>query len=376
MTTFSGLSVSDPTLLQENLLDWFDKNKRDLPFRQTKDPYLIWVSEIMAQQTQIDTLIPYFNDFIKKFPSLDSLAQAPEDAILRAWQGLGYYSRARNLHKAAQLVVSDYGGVLPKSYQGLLKLPGIGPYTGGAIASIAYNEAVTAVDGNVLRVISRYANSPLDINQNATKKIISNWLETILPPRVGAFNQALMELGALVCRPKGPKCLVCPISSGCLAFKQGTQDALPIKKKKTKPIIQQMEVGIVKQAGHYFLIKRPKKGLLSNLWAFPIVQATTTKGESITTYLKTLFPGLLEPVLIGRARHVFSHIIWEMTLYSYTLPSLLEETKTPYQLRPKASNDPASFQEGLFLGPEQIDGLALPVAFSKLIPIITGGGSP
>ena len=377
MTIFLDLTLSDPLILQKNLIDWFDRNKRDLPFRQTKDPYIIWISEIMAQQTKIDTLIPYFKRFIRKFPTVESLAQAPEDAILRAWQGLGYYSRARNLHKAAQLIVFDYGGVFPTSYQGLLELPGIGPYTAGAIASIAYNEAVTAVDGNVLRVVSRYCNSQLDISQNTTKKVISAWLETILPPRVGAFNQALMELGALICTPKSPKCLVCPISSACVGFIKKTQDSLPIKKKKAKPLIQQMEVGIVKQDGGYFLIKRPKKGLLSNLWAFPIVQATTTKGESITTYLKKIFPRLLDPVLIGQARHVFSHLIWEMSLYYYAdQPALLEEAKSPYQLATEAPDDPDSFPESLFVMPCQMDALALPIAFSKLIPSIIDSELP
>lgn len=368
MTNFPSPSISRPDLLQENLIDWFTINKRTLPFRQTKDPYPIWISEIMAQQTQIDTLIPYFNRFIKKFPSVESLASASEDAVFKAWEGLGYYSRARNLHKAAKLILSKYNGEFPSNYKDLLELPGIGPYTGGAIASIAYNEAVTAVDGNVLRVVSRYTNSWLDISQSKTKKIITSWLQTILPPRVGDFNQALMELGALICTPKNPHCLLCPICSGCQAFDQGTQDKLPIKKKKTKPLIKQMEVGIISQNNAWFLIKRAKKGLLSNMWAFPIVEATTIKGESINSYLKNIFPDLQEPVLIGQARHVFSHLIWEMDLYYYDQPCHLKEAKSPYQL--SGQEDPEAFQKGLFLEASQIKSLALPIAFSKLIPII------
>ena len=214
-------------ILQVNLLGWFKESKRDLPFRQTKDPYFIWVSEIMAQQTQIDTLIPFYQRFIDKFPTIFCLALASEDEVIKAWEGLGYYSRARNLHQAARIIVSDYDGFMPETLAELIKLPGIGPYTGAAIASIAFNQKVSAVDGNVLRVISRYANSFADIGEAKTRKRMTTWLDSILPEAAGDFNEALMELGALICTPQSPQCQICPISSGCQSHAAGTTGVVP-----------------------------------------------------------------------------------------------------------------------------------------------------
>lgn len=351
-------------ILQVNLLLWFKQSKRDLPFRQTKDPYFIWISEIMAQQTQIDTLIPYYNRFIEQFPNVFSLALASEDEVIKAWEGLGYYSRARNLHQAARLIVSDYEGLMPDTFTELIKLPGIGPYTGGAIASIAFNEKVCAVDGNVLRVISRYCNSFDDIGDAKTKKRITQWLETILPQAAGDFNEGLMELGAMVCTPQNPKCLICPIRSGCQSFIEGTTELIPIKKKKQKQIIKKMEVGIVKQNGALFFNRRPDSGLLSGMWSFPIIETTAGNGQDIKKKLGETFSQLSEPILIGTSRHVFSHIIWEMTIYGFNLDLTVCEANATY-LIPNRATDQITFKSLA-----QVDELALPVAFSKLLGLL------
>lgn len=354
-------------LLQIELLTWFEGSKRDLPFRRTKNPYAIWISEIMAQQTQIDTLIPYYNRFIASFPDVAALATATEDQVIKAWEGLGYYSRARNLHKAAKMIMSDYDGRFPNNFSELIKLPGIGPYTGGAIASIAFNEKVSAVDGNVLRVISRYCNSFDDIGAPKTKDIVTRWVETILPEATGNFNEGLMELGAMICTPQNPKCLICPIRLGCQCHSFGTTNQLPVKKKKQKQVRKKMEVGILTQNGKLFFVKRPESGLLSSMWSFPIVETTTQKGEDIKKKLQEFFPELSEPVLIGESRHVFSHIIWKMRLYGFDVPSQVCETPKAYISDKTVEEIPIETQ---FKARASIDDLALPVAFSKLLTLI------
>ena len=358
-------------ILQLDLLNWFKTAKRDLPFRQTKDPYSIWISEIMAQQTQIDTLIPYYNRFIDRFPDVISLAEASEDDVIKVWEGLGYYSRARNLHQAAKMIVADNNGVFPNRFDQLIKLPGIGPYTGGAIASIAFNEKVSAVDGNVLRVISRYCNSFDDIGAAKTKKSMTQWIESILPAAAGDFNEALMELGALVCTPQSPKCLLCPIRCGCQSFSAGTTDQIPIKKKKQKQITKKMEVGIVKQNGGLFFIRRPESGLLSGMWSFPIAETAAGNGNDIKKKLGDYFPALSDPVFIGESRHVFSHVIWEMTLYGFSPAAMVGETAAiPYaQHAADVSEDQTGRTQ--FKPLSAVDDLALPIAFSKLLTLIT-----
>jgi len=355
------------TLLQIELLTWFEGSKRDLPFRRTKNPYTIWVSEIMAQQTQIDTLIPYYTQFIELFPDVASLALATEDQVIKAWEGLGYYSRARNLHKAAKIIMSEYDGCMPDTFSSLIKLPGIGPYTGGAIASIAFNEKVSAVDGNVLRVISRYCNSFMDIGDAKTKKTVTQWVEEILPEATGNFNEGLMELGAVICTPQNPKCLICPVCLGCQSFACGTTGELPVKKKKQKQVRKKMEVGIVKLHGELFFVRRPSSGILSEMWSFPIVETTTETGADIKRKLEEYFPELSDPVFIGESRHVFSHIIWEMKLYGFELPSGVFESPASYTFDKGDETPPLRTQ---FKSLEAIDDLALPVAFSKLLILL------
>ena len=342
------------------LLNWFAQNKRSLSFRMDKDPYKIWISEIMAQQTQIDTLLPYFDRFITHFPTVNALAEADEAAVLKLWEGLGYYSRARNLHKAAQLITQT--DTFPNTYADLINLPGIGPYTGGAIASIAFDEKVPAVDGNVLRVVSRFNNYFGDLAAPQTKKDITSWVMQALPEKSGDFNEALMELGALICTPKNFKCLVCPVQAHCAAFAAGTTAQLPVKTKKIRQKRMQMEVILLQSGNSLLFQKRPKKGLLSTLWGFPIVEQTEKPGLAATQFVIEHYPYASKGTLIGHKRHVFTHIVWEMAIWRYTLPSLTDP-----------SSKQAVFDDLSFYDKESWEKLALPIAFSKLLPLLEKG---
>ncbi len=256
---------------QRKLSTWYRKNSRkDLPWRRTRDPYAIWVSEAMLQQTQVEQVIPYYERFLKKFPTVSALGRAPLEKVFDAWSGLGYYSRARNLHAAAQRIVEEHGGSLPKEVDQLMKLPGIGRYTAGAIASIAYDRPAPILDGNVIRVITRH----FGIQQNPRQPEVQNrlWkLSAQLVPQEspGDFNQALMELGALLCTPRQPRCADCPIREGCVARKRGWQERLPLR----SPPIQRKKLhylcGILERNGAVLLARRPFRGLLPGLWEFP-----------------------------------------------------------------------------------------------------------
>ncbi|WP_195270503.1 A/G-specific adenine glycosylase [Eubacterium sp. 1001713B170207_170306_E7] len=344
-----------------NLLQWFYKSKRALPFRETKDPYNIWISEIMAQQTQIDTLIPYYHRFVKAFPDVAALAKAPEDKVLKLWEGLGYYSRAKNLHKAAKIIHEEYKDVFPDHYDALVKLPGIGPYTGGAIASIAFKEKVPAIDGNVLRVISRFNNYNGDIADIKVKKVITDWVAQAMPDSPGDFNEGLMELGALICTPSSPKCMICPEQDICEAFREGTPNQLPVKSKKQRQKKLEMEVGIIDMGGSLYLVKRPDKGLLSGLWSFPIIEKKKdAPGHAIHQSLETVFPDLPEGKLIGNSKHVFSHIIWNMSVYYFEITSMMAA-----EAPGKYGNTEADFKDR-----DQLAAVALPTAFSKLLELL------
>ncbi|RPI78587.1 MAG: A/G-specific adenine glycosylase [Desulfobacteraceae bacterium] len=258
------------TEISKKLLTWYDRHQRDLPWRHSVDPYRIWVSEIMLQQTQVDTVIPYYNRFIKKFPRVERLARAPLDEVLKLWENLGYYSRARYLHAAAIKIVQDYNSCLPGTYEGLLSLPGIGPYTAGAILSMAFNKPIPAVDGNVIRVISRLfcLNKPLPVVA-LKKKIQTIIIEWLLHTRPGHFNQALMDLGAGICVPVNPDCRKCPLNGICKARKRNIQDQLPIKAKRADIPHKDFMAGIIRKKDCVLLVKRPAKGLLGGLWKFP-----------------------------------------------------------------------------------------------------------
>lgn len=305
---------------QKDLLSWFEKEKRSLPWRENRDPYRIWVSEIMLQQTRVDTVIPYYYRFMERFPSIKDLAEADLEEVYRVWEGLGYYSRAKNLHTAVREVNEQYGGVVPDTPEEIHKLKGIGPYTAGAILSIAYGQPEPAVDGNVMRVLSRIFLIQEDITKTKTRKLFEDLVRKIIyKGNPSYFNQALMELGALVCTPKSPKCLACPVHIHCQAVKEGMQEELPIKKKSKKGKSVEMAVGLVRNSENQWLIcKRPPEGLLANLWEFPGVEGTTDQmQEELSRYLHRNFgvKSLPEEEEVLNYSHVFSHLQWNIHLY-------------------------------------------------------------
>lgn len=307
---------------RKDLISWYLLEKRDLPWRLNQDPYKIWVSEIMLQQTRVDTVIPYFLAFTEKFPTLEALAEADEEDVLKAWEGLGYYSRVRNLHSAVKEVVSSYGGIVPDTPEEISKLKGVGPYTKGAILSIAYNVPEPAVDGNVMRVMSRILSIWEDIAKPKTRKIFENILyEVISKEQPSEFNQALMELGAIICTPTSPSCLMCPVREHCHAFHEGVQRELPVKSKKKKPKQITMAAAVLKdEEGHYYIHKRNSSGLLANLWEFPNCETNidiVSQKEQLVTFLREEYEteAELEP-LTGTIQHVFSHLVWNISVYS------------------------------------------------------------
>ncbi len=259
------------------LLAWWDNDHADLPWRRTKDPYAIWVSEIMLQQTQITTVLPYYERWMTQFPTVADLAATPLDDVLKLWEGLGYYSRARNLHAAVQMVMADFNGRIPTTAAELMQLKGIGRYTAGAIASIAFNEPVPVLDGNVIRVLSRLTDLQEDVTQTATKKHLWQLAAALVPEqRPGDYNQALMELGQFICAPQKPLCLLCPLAKTCLARQRGTQLERPVKPPRKKTPHYDVVAGIIWQTdvsplarGKFLIAQRPFDGLLGGLWEFP-----------------------------------------------------------------------------------------------------------
>jgi len=260
-----------PDLPVNALLDWYEKNKREMPWRNTSDPYKIWISEVMLQQTRVDTVIPYFNRFIGKYPTVNDLAKSDQQSVLKVWEGLGYYSRARNMHQAAKTVSAEMNGKMPADYDGLIKLKGIGPYTAAAISSIAYSEKKAVVDGNVLRVMCRFFGIPDDIRSAGTKTEVQSYADDLIPKsNPGDFNQAVMELGATVCKPSSPLCDDCPLSVQCVAYNSAQTETIPYKSKKAKVPHHQIAVGLIVNNDNELLISlRQNDAMLGGLWEFP-----------------------------------------------------------------------------------------------------------
>ena len=298
--------------LPRPLLSWYDTVKRDLPWRENTDPYRVWVSEIMLQQTRVEAVKEGYVRFMQALPDLKSLAQAPEELLMKLWEGMGYYSRARNLQKAAKLALETWGE-LPGSVEKLRSLPGIGEYTAGAVASIAFGISAPAVDGNVLRVLSRVLNFPGDITSPSVKKEAGALLSPIIPQdRPGDFTQALMELGALTCVPGSPRCDSCPISRFCEGFKAGTASRLPAKKeKKARKKEERTVFLLLDETGYLALERRPQKGLLAGMWQLPNVEGFFSPEEGERFWAKKGFT-VLRTAALPRAVHVFSHIEWHM----------------------------------------------------------------
>ena len=295
------------------LLPWYESHKRDLPWRKDRDPYHIWVSEIMLQQTRVEAVKGYYSRFLESIPTVEALSKIEDDQLLKLWEGLGYYSRVRNMKKAACIIMEKYGGHFPEHYHDMFALPGIGAYTVGAICSIAFGQKTPAVDGNVLRVISRITDDDSPIDQPAFKKMVTDNLTAIYPDRAGDFTQALMELGATVCGPnRAPDCKECPCKSFCLGHQRGTAEKLPNKTPKKGRKKQEMTVFILCTDGHYALEKRPGKGLLASLWQFPNVLGKLSVAEAIR---KVEEFGMI-PKEIHRQvekKHIFTHVEWDMS---------------------------------------------------------------
>jgi A/G-specific adenine glycosylase len=316
-----------------DLIGWFSDEMRDLPWRKDRDPYKIWVSEIMLQQTRVDTVIPYFNRFMEQFPTIEALSMAEEEKILKAWEGLGYYSRARNLHSAVKEVREKYGGQVPADPKEISTLKGVGPYTAGAILSIAFGIPEPAVDGNVMRVLSRILLIKDDIAKPATRKIFEQAVRQLIShENPSYFNQALMEMGAMVCTPTSPSCLLCPVREHCVGFHEGVQNELPVKtKNKKKRDVHLAAVVLRDSVGRTLIHKRAEKGLLANLWEFPNIEIHLpfkTVKDQLRETLKNEYGAEVElGEMVGKIEHVFTHLTWSIDVYEGKLVELKEENE-------------------------------------------------
>lgn len=308
--------LSEMDRIPEPLLDWYSQARRILPWREEPEPYHVWLSEIMLQQTRVEAVKPYYDRFLKALPDISSLAEAEEEVLLKLWEGLGYYNRVRNLQKAAKQIMNDYDGQMPEDWEELKKLPGIGSYTAGAVASIAYGKKAPAVDGNVLRVLSRVTLDDRDILEAKTKRSVEQELMCVIPEdRPGDFNQAMMELGATVCLPNGrPKCEECPLRGFCRAREKGCMTDYPKKAPKKARTIEKKTVLVLQDETKAALTKRDNKGLLAGFYEFPCLPGKRSR-EQVLAYLKELGFVSLHIKEIGEAKHVFTHKEWHMTGY-------------------------------------------------------------
>ncbi|MHC4962850.1 MAG: A/G-specific adenine glycosylase [Planctomycetota bacterium] len=346
--------------IRRNLLRWFRANARDLPWRRTTDPYAVWVSEIMLQQTQVATVIDYYNRFMKRFPTVEKLARAKQDTVLKLWEGLGYYSRGRNLHEAAKLIASDYSGQLPNTIEQLQKIPGIGRYTAGAIASIAFNRPAPILDGNVIRVLCRLFCIDSNPKGTTTKNQLWELAETLAhtkPP--GDFNEAMMELGAMVCTPQNPLCSICPLRNQCCAMKHNRQAELPIKQKQKALPHYTIVVGVVFKNGKILIDKRRQNALLGGLWEFP--GGKKKKSESFKTAVaREVKEETGIEIEVGKrlciVKHTYSH--FKITLHAY-----LCEYKS-------GTIKPIGCDAVKWIAPKDLTKYAFPAANVKIIKVL------
>ncbi len=325
------------TRLSSKLLTWYHTYKRTLPWRDHPDAYAVWVSEIMLQQTRVETVIPYFEKWMRLFPSVKALANASEQEVLNAWEGLGYYSRARNLYKAARIVVEQYQGAIPRDLEQLCKLPGIGRYTVGAIASMAFGMDVATLDGNIKRVYARLFDVVEPVDSPAGEKILWRLADEQLPKgHAGDFNQALMDLGALICVPKNPRCLICPVMKICRARQHGTQEQRPVKRPKKDVPHYVHAAGVIIARGRVLLAQRPPEGLLGGMWEFPNRRVDGDPARGLAKALKTGYGiraersrsrSVDEQQPLGIVQHGYSH--FSVTVHAFRCELIS---------RPKASN--------------------------------------
>lgn len=330
-------SVSEVEQFQTDFLTWYQQEKRNLPWRYNQDPYRIWISEIMLQQTRVDTVIDYYYRFMEEFPTINALAKAPEDKLLKVWEGLGYYSRARNLQAAAKQIMEEFGGKFPQTVEEIRSLKGIGPYTAGAISSIAFEIPEPAIDGNVMRVVSRLFCIEADIAKASSRTVFDEAMRKIISEdHPGDFNQAMMDLGSSVCTPTSPQCDICPIQQYCQAYQENRQTDFPVKSKKQKPKDVYYVAGIIENQQHeIFLQQRPKTGLLATMWLFPLEEISVSRFKELQEqYDPTawdLFSSsqvaedspdffsdqevIWQKKVLGEVKHVFSHLRWHILVF-------------------------------------------------------------
>lgn len=334
-----------------SLTEWYRCCSRDLPWRQSRDPYAIWISEIMLQQTQVDTVIPYYLRFMAALPTVSDLAQASDEVLLKLWEGLGYYSRARNLKKAAQILTDQHQGRMPEDGAALQKLPGIGPYTAGAIGSIAYGLPLAAVDGNVIRVYSRVMAVTVNADTGPGKKLFQALGEALVDPAApSTYNQAVMELGALICTPAAPQCPRCPVSALCRAYEQGQPQAFPVRTPKAPGKILHWLVTVYRRPGEIFVISRAQETLLKGLWGFPMAPVPLLR-EKVSP--QEAFHGF---EIAGTVKHVFTHQTWIMGVRIAGAP---EDGRLEEQ-----------YPDGIWVDSEALYRLPMAKAFQKVLPLI------
>lgn len=348
---------SDKSLIQKVLLEWFEKNQRPLPWREKYEPYHVWISEIMLQQTQVKTVLPYFDRWIKSLPTIQSVAQAPEDQILKLWEGLGYYSRARNLQRAAKVIMEKHRGIFPQNYQDVLALPGIGKYTAGAITSIAFNQDQPLVDGNVIRVLSRLFLYVQNTRLPQAEKQMWEWASEILPKgKARYFNQALMELGALQCTPKSPDCPKCPLNQVCRAYQQDVVEQLPDRGPKKELKYIEVSIGIIRKDGKIFIQKRPEKGLMAGLWEFPggkVEKGETQRGALEREIKEELGISLKNIKLKQKIKHAYTS--FKVNLHCFEADYAAGDLKL------------GSAVEGKWIEPSELSHYPFPAANVKII---------
>lgn len=341
----------------ELLLNWYQIHQRDLPWRNQHNPYQTWLSEIILQQTRIDQGTAYFHKFVHHFPSVNDLANASEEEVLKLWQGLGYYSRARNLHKAAKIIRDDYQAQFPPSSKELQKLPGVGPYTSAAIASISFNERVPVVDGNVQRVVSRLLNSTEPVNEKVGHELIWNEMDRLIPAEApGDFNQAVMELGASICSPTSPKCTVCPLETKCLARKENTQASLPVKIKKTKVKQVYFDYFIPIHQGKVFAKQRLGNGIWQNMYDFPLLESE--KAQTNDQRIEHFQSVIAESFVLSYQSEEFIHLLSHRKIHAkFTLLTL-------------NNSQNLNIENGEWMSLNAFKNLPLPKLVEKIIPAL------